>query len=93
MEGERDNNTHNTEDGKKQETDGDKVVVKEEEVEVHPEETSGKPRNDLFAPEKTTEDDPHKVKEYREWLDSGKEKISSQAPHIMTTVNKGEVGL
>ena len=93
MKGGKDNYAHDAKDGQKQETGGDNVIVKEEEVEVHPEETSGKPRNDLFAPEETKEEDPHKVKEYREWLDSGKKKLSSEAPRIMTTVHKGELGL
>lgn len=74
---------------KEEETNGDGQVVKEEEVEVHPEETSGKPKEELFG-NGGKEEDPHKVHEYRDWLDSKDELDSSAKPQTETKLYDGE---
>ena len=81
--------------GKEEETDENdgNHVVKEEEVEVRPEETSGKPKEELFGTGGKTEEDPHKVHEYREWLDSKDEVESSAKPQTKTKVVNGKFGI
>ena len=80
--------------GEEKERDGksDGQIVKEEEIEVHPEETSGKPKEELFPSGKETEEDPHRVKEYRGWLDSKDEVLSTAKPQTETKIDTGKFG-
>lgn len=71
----------------------DETVIKEEEVEVGPEDTSGKPPEEPFGPDDKSKEDPHRVKEWRTWLDSKKELSSSARPNVITSVYNGNVFL
>ena len=62
--------------------------VNEEEVEIKPEDTGGKPTEDPDYGT-GTEEDPHAVKEWRTWVDSGDEKFittTTSKPQVITTV-------
>lgn len=65
-------------------------IVNEEEVDVGPEDTSGKPTEGPFVPNEQTEDDPHRVKQWRTWLDAKKTLESSAKPPTVTTVYNGK---
>lgn len=57
-----------------EEPNKDDTNVNEEEVEIKPEDTGGRPTEDPNSPDEN--EDPHKVKQFRTWLDAGEDYIT-----------------
>ena len=76
------------------EEDGQNAVdtsnANEEEVEIRPEDTSGKPTEDPDYPKKDGTEDPHRVKQWRTWLDSQMGPSTSQ-PAVTGLPTKGKL--